>query len=129
MAINGKYYSGFEAEPSVEFVFFQPDGNKNVLKIWMGYFETIMDCLVTGLQRGGVRNGLTKDEWYDESPWLIEDLDFEINQLKNFTCEYVEDKEDLANILLELPKIVDDIILFLSEAKEKKVEVYLYNDY
>ncbi len=131
MVVNNQFFVGFEGESSVDLKLLQFGEEKKRMIIWEGYFEIIMDCLITCLKQNDIRKGLIKGDWYEKSSWLIEDLDFEINQLKNFSCDNLEDedKEKLSKILLKLPEIVNEIISLLVEARDANYDVYISSDY
>ncbi|WP_244310632.1 hypothetical protein [Paenibacillus ottowii] len=43
--INDTYYAGFEGEPEIRVIYTNSD-ESYVLKIWNGYFEILLDCLI-----------------------------------------------------------------------------------
>lgn len=79
-----KYYKGFEGEPEIQIILDCPYGRKQILQIWSGYFDNIMNA-VKPESNGwtGLAYYYHLDEgWYDESPWKIEDVSAAINQLR-----------------------------------------------
>lgn len=128
--MNNKHYIGFEGEPEITFANGDKDNYLSTLTIWNGYFETILDCMLDSKQEVvGILNDYCLHEgWYDESSWLIEDVDLLINQMKNVFI-YLNSKYDSLNDLRKsLPVVVSDIIQFLEESLHKHERVYLLYD-
>lgn len=69
--INNKLFDGYEGEAELTFT-----ANENKLIIWNGYFETILDNLLDCEveKRGIITEYFAHEGWYDDSPWLIEDV-------------------------------------------------------
>ena len=106
--INNKFFEGYEGEAELTFI-----ANEKQLIIWNGYFETILNsllgCEVEG--KGILKEYFTHEGWYDDSPWLIEDVDLAINQLKCFNSSKVH--QNL--IKKDIDELVDVIISFLQD--------------
>ncbi|MCF7618519.1 hypothetical protein [Bacillus sonorensis] len=115
--INTKFYDGFEGEPEL----ILSDG-ENKLIIWNGYFETILDSLLDkNIEKEGIiKEYFNHEGWYDDSPWVIQDLDLTIDQMKSFDINTLDVSEDMKNVL---PDIVKEIIQFLENAKNKTVVI------
>ncbi len=78
------YYEGFEGYPEIQFIRIAEDGSRQILRMWEGYFDFIMD-LIHPQKDGWV--GLSYYYhlvigWYDESPWQIKDVGTVINEFK-----------------------------------------------
>ncbi|GGB56559.1 hypothetical protein GCM10011409_37690 [Lentibacillus populi] len=122
MDIKEKYYKGFEGEPEIEIV---NEGEK-VLRIWNGYFETLLESLFNEEDPVGlIKEYVFHEGWYDESPWEIKDLDLAIEQFKKSDINNIRHKEEIQNILPILPELSREIVSFLQDSKEKGKKVYI----
>lgn len=110
------HYTGFEAEPEVQFITQDVHGNRLVVRMWVGYFDSIMNCIPP---KGGQWQGIAyyyqmNTGWYDESPWLIPDacearsqIEYSRSQLKDQQLVVIcNDVLDLLNFALEYNQIV-----------------------
>lgn len=85
--INKKYYNQFEGEPEIQLICRKED-DSDILIIWEGYFDQIMKLMSpekhgwTGLAY--CYNMYTG--WYEESPWLIKDLQQALQQFESIDC-------------------------------------------
>lgn len=79
--INKKYYDGFEGEPEIQLIYRKGDNNE-ILIIWEGYFDQIMKLMRPDAQgwTGLAYNYNMDTGWYEESPWLIKDLQMALTQ-------------------------------------------------
>ncbi|PJN57723.1 hypothetical protein PAEAM_39360 [Paenibacillus sp. GM1FR] len=70
------YYVGFEGYSIIQIVF-ESFTEKNVLKMWNGYFETLLDlmCHYESADNGTLKESYAHEGWYEGSPWEIQDLD------------------------------------------------------
>jgi len=103
------FYTGFEGEGEVRFIC-QSDEKKYSISIWEGYFFDIMNALLSNLKELNIKpTGIvycyqTQTGWYDESPWLLEDLDITSNYfeliLKN--AGFDEKREGILAAIIEL---------------------------
>lgn len=103
--VNKKYYNGFEGEPEIQFICRKKDKNE-IFIIWEGYFEQIMKLISPDIQGW---TGLAYcynmyTGWYEESPWIIEDLQ---SALKQF--ESIDDKK-LCDEATEILAIICNIL-------------------
>ncbi len=106
--IDEKYYDGFEGDPEMIFTLVKSNGQKEEFGIWEGYFSTIIKKVKpkeigwTGLAYYyHLYTG-----WYEESPWIVNNLVESYEQLKEIDIEsFVYDKE----------KEVLEIIIYLFE--------------
>ncbi|MCY7816190.1 hypothetical protein [Bacillus haynesii] len=89
--INTKFYDGFEGEPELVLT----DG-ENKLIIWYGYFETVLDSLLDNNleKRGIIKEYFNHEGWYDDSPWVIQDLRLTIAQMKSFDIHFLENAKN-----------------------------------
>jgi len=98
------FYTGFEGNGEISFFCQTEDSQKYVVKIWEGYFYTIMTSMLNNLSLvNGEFTGIAyyynrQTGWYDESPWLIENLGEAIYQ---FECVNDNDLDDTEKAVLE----------------------------
>ncbi|RAT96550.1 hypothetical protein [Brevibacillus sp. Leaf182] len=123
--INDLYYVGFEGEPEIIFMY-EKSTEVQVLKLWNGYFESLLDCLV---QQRPVHDGILHEYyfhegWYEESPWEIKDVEKAIQLFKSFDVKKVTEKES-SNIIPVLPDITMNIISFLEQAIQSGNRVFI----
>jgi hypothetical protein len=76
------FYRGFEGEPEIRFVAKGAVGPDREVRIWVGYFSTIMDRIVP---EGDGWTGLALpyhlcEGWYEDDGWRVPDLDGVISQ-------------------------------------------------
>jgi len=115
--LNTKFYDGFEGEPELAL----SDG-ENKLIMWNGYFETLLKALLdNNLEKEGIiKEYFYQEGWYDDSPWVIEDVQLAINQMKSFDVSKLVVSDGFKKELVEL---VQEIIQFLENAKNKTVVI------
>ncbi|MGE7112938.1 hypothetical protein [Lysinibacillus sp. NPDC047702] len=114
--INKKYYVGFEGEPELALI-----NKENKLIMWNGYFETILDVLIEiNLEKKGIiKEYFNHEGWYDESPWIIENIPLTIEQLKHFDLNKVQQSDSIRKVV---PGLVQEIIIFLENAENVMIE-------
>ncbi|MBD7912075.1 dihydroorotate dehydrogenase (quinone) [Clostridium cibarium] len=111
--IDEKYYIGFEGEPEIIFSLLKSNGEKEEFGIWDGYFSTIIEKVEPN------ENGWTglayyyhlDIGWFEESPWLVENLIESYEQLKEINIEsfeYDEDKDVLRKIIIMFKEAIDN---------------------
>jgi hypothetical protein len=111
--IDEKYYDGFEGEPEMIFTLVKINGEKEGFGIWDGYFITIIEKVEPK------ENGWTGLAyyyhlyigWFEENPWLVENLIESYEQLKEIdieSFEYNEDKEVLRKIMCLFKEAIDN---------------------
>lgn len=124
---NNRHYEGFESEPAIIFACGEVDNYTSTLSIWMGYFGTALDYMLDCKEEiAGILHGYFYcRDWYDESPWLIEDIGLLINQMRKARINLNDESDKLNNLQKSLPPVIDDIILFLEKALQNKEKVYL----
>lgn len=86
--VNDKYYVGFEGEPEIQFIC-KKAKEDDVIIIWEGYFDEIMRSM-TPEEKGwtGLAYYYNMDlGWYEESPWIINDLYMALQQFNMINCE------------------------------------------
>lgn len=114
--IDNRFYEGFDGEAEVSFV-----ADANRLVIWNGYFETILSSLLDcGLEKKGIlKEYFNLEGWYDDSPWIIEDVPLTISQLKSFDINKVRQ----TSLKEDLEEIVKTIISFLENNRLRKIYI------
>ena len=78
------FYKGYEGENEIQFIKISPDGSKEMIKIWDGFFDDFMTKIKPE------KEGWTSlayyyhlvEGWNDESPWEIQDVLGAFEQLK-----------------------------------------------
>ena len=108
--VNKKYYDGFEGEPEIQFIY-KKGNDTEILTIWEGFFDQIMRLMLpdeqgwTGLAY--CYNMYTG--WYENSPWVIEDLQIALKQFKSIDETKLCD--EAVEILMLLCSILRESIL------------------
>ncbi|TCS96822.1 hypothetical protein [Hazenella coriacea] len=127
--INDRYYKGFEGEPEIQFIYTLDNEKKSILKIWIGYFETIMDAMITG---EGELTGLVyyyslHEGWYDESPWQIPNSSEAIEHFSKVRIEDLEQEvqQTLGDVIKVLPEVIKEIVIHLTKARDLQEAVYI----
>lgn len=113
--INNEYYIGFEGEPEIQFIC-KKKNNTDIVIIWEGYFDEIMR-LITPEEKGWTGLAYYYNMcfgWYEETPWVIEDLQVVLDQLK---------KIDSNMLSSEASKVLKIICNMLKEALDNSIEV------
>ncbi|WP_026893017.1 hypothetical protein [Lacrimispora aerotolerans] len=116
--LNNKYYLGFEGEPEIIFTVVKQDNEKSGLSLWSGYFDNIMQQItpVEGKWTALSYYYNLNIGWYDESPWLIENIEGAYEQFKGI------DKNKLDELELE---ILEKILELLKKSIEENNNVYI----
>lgn len=99
--INKKYYDGFEGEPEIQFIFREGDDTE-IFIIWEGYFDQIMRLMTCGEQGWtGLAYGYNMCiGWYEESPWIIEDLQMALKQFEEIdSTELCDESVDILMLI------------------------------
>lgn len=70
------FYTGFEGEPGIVLFFRESNGQKVLLRMWIGYFDSIMEAIQPNKNgwRGLSYYYHTDTGWFEETPWRIPDL-------------------------------------------------------
>ncbi len=110
------YYSGYEGEPEIQFIRVTGDGQRFILRIWVGFFDNIMMSIKP------VANEWTSlayyyhlvEGWHDESPWKVPDIGAAISQFRDI---------DVASIDKNSQEVLYDIceMLLVAEAANESV--------
>ncbi|GAA0077317.1 hypothetical protein UT300005_16950 [Clostridium sp. CTA-5] len=110
--INDKYYAGFEGEPEILIYFKGKDKEKEGFSIWIGYFEFLLGASISEkIKTGGILESyINCDGWYDESQWIIEDLQQAIFELEQFKIEKIESKDN--SIIETVCNLQKDLLKF-----------------
>lgn len=118
-SLNTKYYEGFEGYPEIQFIRVSIDGQKEILSLWDGYFDSIMYAIEPKESCWtGIAYYFHLDQpWFDESPWKIPDVDIVIEQFEN-----------IQSLDTKTQEVLNDIIKLLRRAKTKKEEVWIIYD-
>ena len=109
-SVNKKYYNGFEGEPENQFIC-RKGNDIEILAIWEGYFDRIMR-LMTPDEQGwtGLANCYNMDTgWYEEGPWVIDDLQMALKQFESIDNTKLCGKS--VEILMLLCNILREAIL------------------
>lgn len=110
--INKKYYLGFEGEPEIIFTVIQQNGIKSGLSLWSGYFNNIMQQIepVDGRWTALAYYYNLNIGWYDESPWLIDNISGAYEQFKGIDKYKLDatEQEILEKILELLQKSIEE---------------------
>lgn len=113
------YYVGYEGQPEISF-FFESYTEKNILKMWIGYFETLLDLMTqyAPSDEDILHEYCAHEGWYDESSWEIQNIDAAIRVFEsfNFNKASVEKLEQVNNIVPDLPEVAHQITAFLEKA-------------
>lgn len=114
--IDDRFYKGFEGEAAVSFV-----TDTTTLMIWNGYFETIMHTLLDYPveKKGILKEFFNYEGWYEDSPWIIEDISLTIHQLKLFECR----KGSREALEIASEEVVTAILMFLEENQRNTVAI------
>lgn len=109
--INNKYYLGFEGEPEIIFTVVQQNNEKSGISLWSGYFNNIMQQIapVEGKWTALAYYYNLNIGWYDENPWLVENIEDAYEQFKGIDKYKLDDleKEILEEILELFKKSID----------------------
>lgn len=108
--VNKKYYDGFEGEPEIQFIY-KKENDTAMLTIWEGYFDQIMRLMLPDEQGWtGLANCYNMyTGWYEDSPWVIEDLQIALKQLESIDETKLCD--EAVEILILLCNILREAIL------------------
>ncbi len=112
--IVDKYYIGYEGEPEIQIIRKNVQGNTFILRIWSGFFDDIMNAVEPG-EKGwsslayyyNLHSG-----WYEESPWLMKDINAALEQLKGIKKDKLSPSRGSINVLIEIIKIFEDAKIF-----------------
>lgn len=108
--VNKKYYDGFEGEPEIQLIYRKGNDNE-IFVIWEGYFDQIMR-LIPSDEQGWTGLAYCYNMytgWYEESPWVIEDLQLALNQFEKVDSTQLCDES--IEILVLLCNILKESIL------------------
>lgn len=109
--IDEKYYIGFEGEPEITFSIIKENNIKRQFGMWGGYFDNIMKQIKPKEGRWTAlayyyQLGIG---WYDESPWLIQNLEESYEQLIEIEVAKLENEEkEIIKIILSMLKYAID---------------------
>jgi hypothetical protein len=115
--INTKFYDGFEGESELSFI-----SGTNKLVIWNGYFEMILNNLLDSdiEKKGIIKEYFYHEGWYDDSPWLINDIPLTIHQLKLVDTDHFTNNSSSKDIILN---VVEEIISFLEANSDHDIYI------
>ena len=110
--IINKHYDGYQGEPEIQFVSIGSEGQKIVLRIWIGFFDSIISLLKP---KNSGWMGLAyyyhiHEGWYDESPWQIIDIAATINELQGI---------NVSDLDIQTLGVYKDIVELLTNALSK----------
>ena len=114
-----RYYEGFEGEPEMIFTLLKNNGERRAFGIWDGYFVTIIEKVQP---RTNGWTGLAyyyhlDIGWFEESPWLVQNLLESYEQLKEIDISSLENDED--------KEVLKKIMVMFKEAIENNEKVYI----
>lgn len=105
--IDEKYYIGFEGEPEIIFSIMKEGNSEYGFGVWSGYFDNIMQQVKP---KDGKWTELAyyyhlEKGWYDESPWIINNLEESYEQLMEVEANKLEEEEkEILNMILNMLK-------------------------
>jgi hypothetical protein len=113
------FYNGFEGEGEIQFIRLLNDGNKNVIRIWEGYFDDLMGKFEpTPNGWIGLAYYYNLDEgWYEDSPWKIPNIIEALQQFKGI--------EGAEFRFQESKSVINEICNLLKNALEDHNCVYI----
>ncbi|WP_207640931.1 hypothetical protein [Clostridium lundense] len=119
--IDEKYYIGFEGEPEITFSIIKENNIKRQFGMWSGYFDNIMKQIKPKEGRWTAlayyyQLGIG---WYDESPWLIQNLEESYEQLMEIEVAKLENEEK---------EIIKIILSMLKDAIDNNCEAFILYD-
>lgn len=122
MYIDESYYEGFEGEPEIIFYLELQGEYLKKFGVWDGYFDEIIEKIEFG-EKGW--EGLAYYYhlfigWYEESPWLIPNLQEAYEQIINIDIKKFNEKEE-KDIIIKIARLME-------EAIERKGNVYISYD-
>lgn len=117
--IDEKYYLGFEGEPEIIFTVVQKNNEKREIGMWEGYFDKIIKQIEP---KDGKWVALAyyyhlDIGWYEESPWVIENLPEVYDQLGEINKENLE--------CIEQREVLDIILSMLRGAIDNNDKVFI----
>ncbi|SHL34231.1 hypothetical protein SAMN02745136_04674 [Anaerocolumna jejuensis DSM 15929] len=113
------FYTGYEGEGEIQFIQILDSGNRNIIRIWDGYFDDIMDKIepeASGWTGLAYCYNLVVG-WYDESPWKIPNTIKALQQIKQ--TEKAEFR------FQESKRVTEEICNLLSNAIDNDNVVYI----
>lgn len=119
--IDDKYYKGFEGEPEIQFIKLLKEDERQILSIWSGYFDEIMEKIepTTNGWDGLAYYYQLQEGWYEESPWTIDNIDYAIRQFNEINEGSLH--ETTRKVLVQ----IKDILQSASNAKHQVQIAYL----
>ena len=116
--INNNYYLGFEGEPEIIFTVVQENNEISRLSLWSGYFNNIMQQIspVEGKWTALAYYYNLNIGWYDESPWLVENIKDAYEQFKSIDKYNLEELEE---------EILEEILELFRKSIEEDNNVYI----
>ena len=108
--INDNYYKGFEGEPEIQFICRKGETSETFV-IWEGYFDQIMRLIKPDDDgwKGLAYYYHMCLGWYEESPWVVQDLHTALKQFESIDNEMISGKA--AEVLKILCNLFKDAIL------------------
>lgn len=129
--VNNLYYRGFEGEPDIAFAF-ENDAGTHRFIMWIGYFETLLSSMLTyeSPQNEFLATYNLHEGWYEDNPWEINNLNEVIQLFEAFDLNKIPGsvRAQSANIMSSLPKLVEDLLKFLANARKNHDKVYILYD-
>lgn len=91
--VNDMYYKGFEGEPEIQFIC-RKGKDSEILIIWEGYFDQIMRLIEPDDDgwKGLAYYYNMYLGWYEESPWMIQDLPTALKQFESINDKMISEE-------------------------------------
>lgn len=108
-----KYYVGYEGEPEIQIIRKTLQGDTFVLRIWSGFFDDIMKSIEPE-EKGWSSLAYYYNlyiGWYEDSPWLLEDINAAIEQLKKIKSDKLSASRGSMNVLIEFIEVLEDAMI------------------
>lgn len=111
--IVDKYYIGYESEPEIQIIRKTVQEDIFVLRIWSGFFDDIMNA-VEPEEKGWSSLAYYYNlysGWYEESPWLLQDINAAVEQLKSIKEDKLSNSRGSVNVLTDIIKVLEDAVI------------------
>ena len=111
--IVDKYYIGYEGEPEIQIIRRTVQGDVCVLRIWSGFFDEIMNAVEPEEKDWSSLAYYYNlySGWYEESPWLLQDINAAVEQLKSIKEDKLSVNRGSMNVLIEIIKVFEYAVI------------------
>ncbi|WP_242217411.1 hypothetical protein [Bacillus cereus group sp. BfR-BA-01380] len=69
-------------------------------------------------KKGTLKEYFYYEGWYNDSPWLIDDVSLTIKQLKTFDIDNIKESSSMRNTLIE---VIKEILSFLEQNSSEDI--------